>query len=86
MNSYASGALFTKVCRTSSLRYLTYGLPKLALNLRFTTNSQPKRTFGHLSDGKPVNPSSFRCFDLQFCQKNNFEILKPINTIILYLW
>ena len=31
--------------------------------------SQPKRSFGHLSDGKPVNPSSFRCFDLQCCQK-----------------
>ena len=55
-----TGALFTKVCHMSSLSYFTYRLPKLALNFRFTTNSQPKRSFVHLSDGKPVNPCSFR--------------------------
>ena len=56
------GAPFTKACRTSSLRYLTYGLPKWALNLRFSTNSQANHKVGHLSFEKPVNPSSFYKF------------------------
>ena len=58
----------TKPCLTSSLRYLTYGLPKWALNLRFTTNSQAKCNFGHLSYENRINTSNFRCFDLQCCQ------------------
>ena len=66
-------SLFTKPCRRSSLRYLTYGLLKWALNLRFTTNFQANHNFGHLSYEKPVHPCSFRSFDLSCCQTYNFK-------------
>ena len=66
----------------STLNHLTYGSPKWALNnLRFTSNSQAKPKFGHLTYENLLIPLALEVLICHVAKKIILRVLKLTNII-----